>query len=143
MRSMIALSLLALTGAAGAAAVDPAKVDRDRVDPVEQLEIDELGVPQVTSLEPVDSIPALRRLHSWHAVDNDTLIVWSSPFDPYLVELFRPSHDLKFAWTIGITSFGSRIHAKFDAVEVGGFSYPISRIYKLSRDDAKALAKHS
>ena len=40
---------------------------------------------------------------------------------------------------IVVTSFGSRIHARFDSVEIRGFSYPIREIYKLSRDDAKAF----
>ena len=143
MKSTIVLSVLALTTAAGAAAMRPDVAETNVVEPVEELELDELGGAQLNSLEPVDSIPALRRLHSWTVIDDDTLIVWSSPFDPYLVELFRPSRDLKFAWSIGVTSFGSRIHAKFDSVEVGGFSYPIREIYKLSRDDAKALSEQS
>jgi len=91
------------------------------------------------SLVPVESIPAFGRLHSWSVVDDDRLIIWATPFRPYLVELFRPSPELKFAVSIGVTSFGSRIHAKFDSVEIDGFSYPIRRIYEISRDDAKAL----
>lgn len=128
MKSLIAVSLLALATGAGATAVDPVQQD---------------GIPLLSSLEPVDSIPAMTRLHSWSVVDDDTLVVWTTPFRPYLVELFRPSRELKFAWSIGITSFGSRIHAKFDSVEVDGFSYPIREIYKLSRDDAKAFTEAS
>lgn len=94
---------------------------------------------RLRSLVPVESIPAFGRLHSWSVVDDDRLIIWATPFRPYLVELFRPSPELKFAVSIGVTSFGSRIHAKFDSVEVDGFSYPIRRIYEMSRDDAKAL----
>lgn len=144
--SLLASSLLALTQTAGAAAVDPtptAANGTEDIEPADVLELDELGAPRLASLEPVASIPALSRLHSWTVIDDDTLIIWSSPFDPYLVELFRPSRDLRFAWSIGVTSLGSRIHAKFDSVKVGGFSYPIREIYKLSRDDAKALAEHS
>lgn len=132
MRSLIAMTLLAV--GFGATASAPAHA-------VEELEIEERGLPLVTSLEQVDSIPALTRLHSWNVIDDDTLIVWASPSKPYLVELFRPSRELKFAWSIGVTSFGSRIHAKFDSVEVEGFSYPIREIYKLSRDDAEAWSE--
>jgi hypothetical protein len=128
MRSLLALSLLALTAGAGAAAVDA---------------IEERDFPLVTSLEPVDSIPAMTRLHSWSVVSDDTLIVWTSPSKPYLVQLYRPSRELKFAWSIGVTSFGSRIHARFDSVQVDGFSYPIREIYKLSRDDARAFTESS
>ena len=106
-------------------------------------EIQERDFPLVTSLEPVASIPAWGRLHSWNVVDNETLIVWATPFRPYLVKLFHPSPELKFAWAIGVTSFGSRIHAKFDSVEVEGFSYPIREIYKLSREEAEAFREQS
>ena len=132
MRPLIAMTLLAV--GFGATASVPSHA-------VEEREIEERDLPLVTSLEQVDSIPALGRLHSWNVIDDDTLIVWASPSKPYLVELFRPSRELKFAWAIGVTSFGSRIHAKFDSVEVEGFSYPIREIYKLSRDDAKAWSE--
>ena len=112
------------------------------VDPAVDAEVD-LAVaeraPRVVSLVPVDSIPALGRLHSWSVVDNERLIIWAAPSRPYLVELFRPSPELRFALSIGVTSFGSRIHARFDSVEVDGFSYPIRRIYQMSRDEAEAL----
>jgi len=133
MRQIIGVAALglALTGSAGA----------------EQIKADaevELGnKPLVTSLEEVDSIPTLTRPDSWSAVDDETLIVWATPFDPYLVKLFRPSPDLKFAQAIGVTSFGSRIYAKFDSVKIAGFSYPIRGIYKLTRADAKEFTKDS
>jgi len=94
---------------------------------------------RLVSLVPVDSIPALGRLHSWSVIDSERLIIWAAPSRPYLVELFRPSPELRFALSIGVTSFGSRIHARFDSVEVDGFSYPIRKIYRMSRDEAEAL----
>lgn len=121
-------------GMAGASAAEAA--------PAADIDIDaasEHGHVQLASLVPVESIPAFGRLHSWSVVDDERLIIWTSPFRPYLVELFMPSPDLKFAISIGVTSFGSRIHARFDSVEVDGFSYPIRRIYELSREDAEAL----
>jgi hypothetical protein len=99
------------------------------------------NTPSLSGLERVDSIPALTHLHSWSAIDDDTLIVWATPFDPYLVELFTPSPDLRWAQAIGVTSFGSRVYAKFDSVKVRGFSYPIRDIYKLTRADAKEWTK--
>lgn len=124
MKRILILALSAAMFATTAGAAPEAEIERD--------------LPLVTSLEPVDSIPALTRLHSWSVIDDDTLILWTSPFRPYLVELFRPSPELKFAWAIGVTSFGSQIHAKFDSVEVDGFRYPIRQIYKMSREDARA-----
>ena len=93
------------------------------------------------AFEQVDSIPMLTRPHSWSAIDDDTVVVWATPFDPYLVELAFKSHDLKFAQAIGITQFGSRVYAKFDAVKVGGFRYPIASIYKVTREEARNLVR--
>lgn len=93
------------------------------------------------AFEQVDSIPMLTRPHSWQAVDEDTVIVWATPFAPYLVELAFKSHELKFAHVIGITQFGSRVYAKFDAVKVGGFRYPIDSIYKMTREEARNLVR--
>src|SRR3990170_4177841 len=70
------------------------------------------------SLERVDSISMLgRRPHSWQAIDDDTVILWATPFDPSRVELAFKSHDLRFAHVIGVTQSGSRVYAKFDAVK--------------------------
>ena len=96
---------------------------------------------QAPAFEEVDSIPMLTRPHSWQVVDDDTVVVWATPFDPYLVELAFKSHDLKFAHVIGITQFGSRIYAKFDAVKVDGFRYPIDSIYKMTREEARNLVR--
>lgn len=93
------------------------------------------------SFERVDSIPMLTRPHSWQAIDDDTVVLWATPFHPYLVELAFKSHDLKFAQVIGVTQAGSRIYAKFDAVKVGGFRYPIASIYKMTREEARSLAR--
>jgi hypothetical protein len=93
--------------------------------------------------ESVDSFVLMTRAYSWTALDNRTMILWATPFRPYLVELSFPSHDLRFAHAIAVTSFGSRVYAKFDAVNVRGFRYPISRIYKLTRDEAKSLIRES
>jgi hypothetical protein len=133
MRKIIAVAAfgLALTGSARSEEIKPV------------AEIGAGNPPLVTSLEQVDSIPALARLDSWSAVGDDTLIVWATPFDPYLVKLYRPSPDLRFAQGIAVTSFGSRIYAKFDSVRIAGFSYPIRGIYKLSRADAKEFNKDS
>ncbi|HEX6995894.1 MAG TPA: DUF6491 family protein [Gammaproteobacteria bacterium] len=134
-------ALLASTAFAAGVADASSGEAEPGIEPAAEIEID--AAPELTSLVPVDSIPALGRLHSWSVVDDDRLIIWATPFRPYLVELFRPSPELKFAVSIGVTSFGSRIHARFDSVEVDGFSYPIRRIYEMSRDDAEALKASS
>jgi hypothetical protein len=93
------------------------------------------------AFEQVDSITMFRGPHSWQVVDEDTVILWATPFDPYLVELAFRSPDLRFTEVIGVTQFGSRVYAKFDAVKVGGFRYPIAGIYKMSREEARNLVR--
>jgi hypothetical protein len=93
----------------------------------------------LAAYEQVKSITAFRGPYSWSVIDDDTLIVWANAFDPYLVELKQPSQNLRFALAIGITQFGSQIHADTDAIQVRGFRYPIGGIYRLSREQAKEL----
>jgi hypothetical protein len=99
------------------------------------------GAAAAPAYEQVDSIVMLRKPHSWQVVDDDTVVLWATPFDPYLVELKFRSPDLKFAQVIGVTQFGSRVYAKFDAVQVSGFRYPIDAIYKMSREEARSLTR--
>ena len=91
--------------------------------------------------EEVDSIPMLNRPHSWQVIDEDTVVIWATAFQPYLVELAFGSPDLRFSQVIGVTQFGSRVYAKFDAVRVGGFRYPIANIYKMTREEARDLVR--
>jgi hypothetical protein len=100
-------------------------------------------VPAGPAFEQVDSILLMTRPHSWQVIDDDTVIVWATAFDPYLVELAFKSYDLKFAEVIGITQVGSRVYAKFDAVKVRGFRYPIDSIYKMTREEARNLVRGS
>src|SRR5689334_21535883 len=62
--------------------------------------------------EPVDSFPVLSRLHDWHVIDDKTVIVWATPWQPYLLQLKYPSHDLPFVQAIGVTSLGDRVYAR-------------------------------
>ena len=91
------------------------------------------------ALEPVDSMRTFGRMHSWRALDRDTLIIWASAFRPYLIELARPSHDIRFTEVIGVTGFAGRVHSRFDSVLIEGMRYPIDEMYRLSPEDAKAL----
>jgi hypothetical protein len=103
----------------------------------------EVEVGAGPAFEEVDSFSILTRLHSWHALDEDSVIVWATPFQPYLIELAFPSHDLRYSEAIGITSVGSRVYARFDSLRVAGFRYPIASIYKMTREEARNLARGS
>lgn len=89
--------------------------------------------------ESVDRFHFFGRLDGWRAIDRDSLIVWTTPFKPYLIELRRPAWGLNFAQAIGVSSVGRTVHAKLDTVYVDGFRYPIKSIHKLSREEAKRI----
>lgn len=130
------LRKLAMTSVAALAVASAAHAG----DAVREVEI-RPAPPSVADLERVDSMTVMTRPHSWRAVDEDTLIVWATPFHPYLVELAMPSHDLRFSHAIGLSQTGNRVHAGFDRVYVGGLRYPISGIYKLTRQEAKSWGR--
>ena len=89
--------------------------------------------------EQVQSFSVYGRLRDFDALDRNRLIVWTSSSRPYLIELAAPSVDLRFAHAIGIRSRTNRVYAGFDSVIIAGHSYPIRRIYKLSREEADFL----
>ena len=93
--------------------------------------------------QPVDSFPVLTALYSWQVLDDKNVIVWATPWQPYLVQLKYPSHDLKFVQVLGVTSLGDRVYARFDSLRVAGFRYPIDSIYKMTKQEAKELARQS
>jgi hypothetical protein len=135
--------LFGLAAAAGLA------VGAFALSPIASARSTEQGKDSVRQVEPgpayeeVDSFWMHSRPYSWSAIDDDTVIVWASAFDPYLVELAYPSYDLKWVETIGVTSFGNRVYAKFDSVQVRGFRYPIDSIYKITREEARNLRRTS
>lgn len=98
---------------------------------------------QVPPGQAVDSFPILSRLHDWQVIDDKTVIVWATPWQPYLLQLKYPSHDLPFVQAIGVTSLGDRVYARFDSLKVRGFRYPIDNIYKMTKEEAKELARQS
>jgi hypothetical protein len=98
------------------------------------------SLPDTTGIyQSVESFQALGGLYSFRPLDNTRLVVWRTPFEPYLVELRRPSPDLRFADAVAIDSVSSTVRAKFDTVRIRGIKYPIGNIYKLSREQARAL----
>jgi hypothetical protein len=98
---------------------------------------------EIPPYEPVRSIWVPLGIHSFSVIDADTLILWKSPFDPYLVELKFRSPDMRFAQAIAVESGTSTIYARFDSVRVAGLRYPIDAIYKLSRDEARRLIRET
>lgn len=92
------------------------------------------------ALEQVDRIHHFGRIDGWRVIDRDTLIVWTTPSRPYLIELKRRSPDIRYSEAIGVTSTAGTTYAKFDSIRVRGLDYPIEAIYKLSRDEARSYS---
>jgi len=87
----------------------------------------------------VDSFVMWGHPYSWSPVDDRTVVLWPTAFDAYLVRIAYPSHDMRYVQHIGVTSSTSRVYAKFDALQIRGFRYPIESIYKLTREEARNL----
>ena len=124
-----ATALLALgsVGATGVANARAAANDNDGVS------------DQTPAYEQVDSFVMWNHPYSWSPVDDRTVVLWPTPFEAYLVRITYPSHDMRFVQHIGVTQSTARVYAKFDALQIRGFRYPIDSIYKLTREEARNL----
>ncbi len=94
-------------------------------------------------LERVSHISLFNGIDSWRRLDDSTIILWATPFRPYLVNLSHEARRLRYANSIGVTSSVGGIYEKFDSVVVDGIRYRIDGIYKLDRATAKQLGMHT
>jgi hypothetical protein len=82
-------------------------------------------------------------LDSWTPLSDQYLILRTSPFRPYLIKLASRCQELDFSPTIVIDSrMSGSLSTGFDSVytpENDVFKCYISRIYKLTKDQNKAL----
>ncbi len=120
-----ALVALGAAGASSAASARAAANDSASVD--------------TPAYEQVDSFVMWNHPYSWSPIDDRTVVLWPTPFEAYLVRIAYPSHDMRYVQGIGVTSSTSRVYAKFDALQIRGFRYPIDSIYKLTREEARNL----
>lgn len=94
-------------------------------------------------LEPASEI--LRyNLMGWETVDNQSLILQTSPSQYYLIVLTYPSDQLMYAEHISISHTGDMVKPGYDKVTVYGSpmhdTYVIEKIYKLKdRDQVNAI----
>lgn len=92
-------------------------------------------------LKRVEKFRIMRNIDGWRPIDRNTLIIWTSPSKPYLVELKRNSHGLRHAFAIGVTSTAGSVYERFDSVVVDGFRYPIEAIYELDAETARQMKR--
>ncbi len=80
-------------------------------------------------------------ISSWSAVDDQRLVLFVSPFRPYLLTLARKAPGLQNDRRVAFRFDNNHIYANFDRIEVDGFPYTIARIEKLDRETARALTR--
>jgi hypothetical protein len=72
---------------------------------------------QAVAGAPVDSMPFLR-LDSWQPLDDEHLVVWTSPREAYLLKVWPNCAWLVPAPSIGLTSTVHRVYVNLDKVLV-------------------------
>lgn len=85
-------------------------------------------------------------INGWNMIDQQSLIVHTSPSKAYLIILDRRLRDLRFSQSIAISSTLSTIHSRFDTVRVlnhYGMNFParIVKIYRLEGKEQRRLVK--
>lgn len=71
--------------------------------------------------EPVTSFRFFGRLHSWTALGDSALAVWTRPREAWLLDLSGTCPDLAYSHSISITSNMNTVHVNFDKVRpLGG-----------------------
>jgi len=93
------------------------------------------------NMRAVDHFQIYYDIDGWRPISRTSLIIWATPFRPYLVTLSMPSYDLRFVQHIGVTSSAGTVFAKFDSVVVDGRRIPIQSIYALDRYTARHMKK--
>jgi hypothetical protein len=67
---------------------------------------------------PVDHFTWLGHYEGWQSLGKDELVVWTTPWDAYLIHVAPPCVDLPYANGIGVTSTARTVSAHFDFVLV-------------------------
>ena len=91
---------------------------------------------------PVEQFTWLGRYDSWQSIGTNELVVWTTPFQAYLIKVAPPCDNLEFAHRIGLTSTANTVSARFDFVKVGRqWRCPIQEIrpvdYQRMREDMR------
>ncbi|MET0892995.1 MAG: DUF6491 family protein [Pseudoxanthomonas sp.] len=104
---------------------------------------DTLDLYKAHAGEPVRDFQYFGQINGWTPIGDSALTVWTRPSQAYLLELYGPCQDLDYAPAIGVSSFGGRVSARFDSVQVlGGGTSSIRiacRIETIRPLDVKAL----
>jgi Family of unknown function (DUF6491) len=97
---------------------------------------------------PIEKFTWLGRYDSWQSIGTNQLVVWTTPFQAYLIKVAPPCENLQFANRIGLTSTANTVSARFDFVKVGRqWRCPIQEIrpvdYQRMRQDMRKQAEEA
>jgi hypothetical protein len=97
---------------------------------------------------PIEQFTWLGRYDSWQSIGTNQLVVWTTPFQAYLIKVAPPCENLQFANRIGLTSTANTVSARFDFVKVGRqWRCPIQEIrpvdYQRMRQDMRKQAEEA
>lgn len=84
------------------------------------------------------------RIDGWNVIDNQSLIIHTSPTTSYLLILSRPDHNIKFSEAVLVSSTAGSVQSGFDTVSTprgGTMKTPIKRIYKLQGKEQQQQVK--
>ncbi len=93
---------------------------------------------------PVDKITWIGRYDHWTPLSRTQLIVWTTPWDAYLVRVADPCADLPYVNGISFrTSTDYTLRVRFDSLLVKGWVCPLQEIRpvdyrRMQADDARA-----
>jgi hypothetical protein len=94
---------------------------------------------------PIDQFTWLGHYDGWEPISPNELVVWTSPFQAYLIKVAPPCDNLQFANRIGLTSTTDTVSARFDFVKVHHWRCPIQEIrpidYQRMRQDMRKQAQ--
>ena len=71
------------------------------------------------------------RYDSWESIGNNQVVIFTTPFEAYLITVVGPCNDLNFANAIGLTSTSSTVSSRLDFVKVRRMRCQISQIRKV------------
>ena len=87
-----------------------------------------------------------RTINGWDSIDNETMIIWATRRDPYLVKLWTPVFGLKSEFSVGIQdgdNDGRFCDYGRDAIVVqepgGPERYRVRTVQRLAEADAQAM----
>lgn len=78
---------------------------------------------------PVEQFTWIGQYNGWEPIETNKLVVWTTPFQAYLIKVAPPCDNLEFVNRIGLTSTSNTVYARFDSVKVDhGWRCPIQEI---------------